>query len=562
VFLREFADMKLRHHLALLLFVACTTLLLLGTTALVQFSRNESMLQQLTESAIPGFLGAAQLESELKSMQLATLNMLSAPNDAVAQQDQAKLNASRQEITSLLEKQKVAADNATQQGLLQQASESFDSYDRTLNDVIKTRLAGQREIAEAILAGSSDQYIQELEQIFETLRIEKRRTRDESMLALQEARDGSVKILIGMTAVTVVLLFGMGFRMYRQITVPLADMEKTMAEIASSLDFTRRVPLMRKDEIGQSIMAFNGLLDTLQGSLGEMVQVIRHNESAAIDLHQSAVTLAYIASQGDISSKDVQMSVREIQLQIDRIKEDTQQAGNLTSKSGQQATENGNVIRSTVTGVNLLAQKVEVAAGRVYELAVAGNNISGQVKEIREIADQTNLLALNAAIEAARAGESGRGFAVVADEVRKLAERVTQATVTISSQVGEIAQISQDSTQLMRQVVDDMKTSIEHASYAGDAMSNIEQSAQQVVSMVNQIDHQVGIGHASSCEIVQRMDTIDELMKKANLAAHETRNLADTIRTFSTDMASIVNRFRIAAHDLKPLTDSGTVTLF
>lgn len=554
--------MKLRHHLALLLFVACTTLLLLGTTALVQFSRNERMLQQLTESAIPGFLGAAQLESELKSMQLATLNMLAAPNDAVAQQDQAKLNASRQEIASLLEKQKVAADNATQQGLAQQASESFDSYDRTLNDVIKTRLAGQREIAEAILAGSSDQYIQELEQIFETLRIEKRRTRDESLRALQEARDGSVKILIGMTAVTVVLLFGMGFRMYRQITVPLADMEKTMGEIATSLDFTRRVPLMRKDEIGQSILAFNGLLDTLQGSLGEMVQVIRHNESAAIDLHQSAVTLAYIASQGDISSKDVQMSVREIQSQIDRIKEDTQQAGNLTSKSGQQATENGNVIRSTVTGVNLLAQKVEVAAGRVYELAVAGNNISGQVKEIREIADQTNLLALNAAIEAARAGESGRGFAVVADEVRKLAERVTQATVTISSQVGEIAQISQDSTQLMRQVVDDMKTSIEHASYAGDAMSNIEQSAQQVVSMVNQIDHQVGIGHASSCEIVQRMDTIDELMKKANLAAHETRNLADTIRTFSTDMASIVNRFRIAAHDLKPLTDSGTVTLF
>ena len=36
-----------------------------------------------------------------------------------------------------------------------------------------------------------------------------------------------------------------------------------MTEIAGSLDLTRRVPVTRKDEIGQAIKAFNSLLDTL-----------------------------------------------------------------------------------------------------------------------------------------------------------------------------------------------------------------------------------------------------------------------------------------------------------
>ena len=203
------------------------------------------------------------------------------------------------------------------------------------------------------------------------------------------------------------------------------------------------------------------------------------------------------------------------------------------------------VIRETVERIDALAQRVEKAAGEVYALATAGKNIAVRVKEIREIADQTNLLALNAAIEAARAGESGRGFAVVADEVGKLAERVTTATVNITEQVRNIDTISGLSSELMRQVVSDIASNIELTRSAGTAMAAIEDSAQEVVSVVSQIGEQVHVGHASSQEIVAQVDSIDALMVKANATAANTRDFADTIRNMSSRMADIVNRFRI-----------------
>lgn len=286
-------------------------------------------------------------------------------------------------------------------------------------------------------------------------------------------------------------------------------------------------------------------MEVLENSLSEMARVIRNNEVAAIEMHRSAADLASNAAIGHMSSKDIQIAIKEIQDQINRIHSDTRHAVDLTDQSGTKAVDNGAVIREAADRIHVLAQTVESAANRVYALATAGNKIAGLVSEIREIADQTNLLALNAAIEAARAGQSGRGFAVVADEVRKLAERVAIATRSISEQVKDIDSIAGASTKLMHQVVADMKLSIDLTGSAGVAMADIESSSRQVISVVNQIGQNVSVGYASSNDIVVRIDTIDDLMSKVNVAANHTKQSADVVREISGRMADIVNRFQI-----------------
>jgi methyl-accepting chemotaxis protein len=359
--------------------------------------------------------------------------------------------------------------------------------------------------------------------------------------------------------IALIVLIAAGVKLYRQISEPLLTMERTMMEISQSLDLTRRVPITRNDEIGQAIVAFNSLLDTLQASLSEMIQIIKNNEVASVEMHRSAIVLASMASNGDSASKEIYSAVMAIQSQIDHITQGTHEAGSLTTESGEKATENGRVIRETVERILALAQSVGTASDQVFALVQAGAKIADVVAEIRQIADQTNLLALNAAIEAARAGDTGRGFAVVADEVRKLAERVAMATESVSVQISEIDATSSTTADLMNRVVADMEKSMDLARSAGSSMGLIEESATKVIGVVDKIQHLVGVGQTSSRNIVEQIDTIQALMGNANSAAAHTRNSADVIRDISARMTTIVDRFKVGSDGLIVGAERGSV---
>jgi len=215
----------------------------------------------------------------------------------------------------------------------------------------------------------------------------------------------TVRVLGGAGGLTLLILIALVIRLHRNIVRPLRAMEGTMAGIAQSLDFTRRVPVARNDEIGQSVRAFNALLDTLQRSLGAMVGIIRSNEHATAEMHQSALVVAHIASEGSDSSKRIQQAVQSIQAHILEIDRESRQAGRISEESSATATSRSAVIRETANRIDALAAHIDGTSAQVFALAGEVGEIESVVSEIRQIADQTNLLALNAAIE----GRAGRG---------------------------------------------------------------------------------------------------------------------------------------------------------
>lgn len=537
--------MSIRQNLVVLIVITAALLLSIGVIGNSQLRHHGELIQTLTDNAIPGALLASDLVADLKQAELDLVELVFAPGPEIAAKAQERLHAQLGRVSASLDTLGRLPSTDKENGLLEHARQRLADYRSASDDVVVHALAGRRVLAEASLYANVAGYKDELQQVLGDLRIEKGRSKDASLVAVQDELARTTRVLGWAGGITLVILIALAIRLHRNIVRPLRAMEGTMAGIAISLDFTQRVPVIRNDEIGQSVRAFNALLDTLQRSLGAIIGVIRNNERATAEMHKSALVVADIASEGNDASKRIQQAVHSIQQHILEIDRESRQAGRITEESSQEASSRSAVIRETANRIDALAVHLDAASAQVFALAEEVGEIESVVSEIRQIADQTNLLALNAAIEAARAGETGRGFAVVADEVRKLAERAAAATELINQRIGGIHRASHDCTGLMQRVGVEMEQSTSLARSAGEAIELIEQSATRVIDAVSEIICLVQIGQGAGVEIVAQVGTIDVLLDRAHQAAGYTKEAADRIREISQDLATIVSRFRI-----------------
>ncbi len=164
--------------------------------------------------------------------------------------------------------------------------------------------------------------------------------------------------------------------------------------------------------------------------------------------------------------------------------------------------------------------KLQTEMGVLSEHAQAINEI---MNVISDIADQTNLLALNAAIEAARAGEAGRGFAVVADEVRNLAEKTMTSTTDVGNAISAIQKSTADNTRLVVDAVKKIERVTEMVSGAGEALLGIVQLADTTADQVRAIATASEEQSATSEEITQSVDSINNIAKETTNNMQEAR---------------------------------------
>lgn len=258
--------MTIRHRISLLIVLMFAALAAIGSYAVYQSRGSAVEVRRVTQGVVPSALASADLVSQLKDVQLATMVMVYAPDDNMVSQAKATLQAKEGTLRDALMLQARDAKGQAQTGLVSQAKDSLANYFSAIDDTTKMKAAGKTALAQAYLYANVAEYRDELEGIVNTLRVEKNREKDDAITALNRNLQTTTTTVTVVTLAAISLLSVIGLLLYRQIVRPLSRMQQEMTEIAANQDFTRRLPVDRMDEVGHSIVAFNGMIERIQKS--------------------------------------------------------------------------------------------------------------------------------------------------------------------------------------------------------------------------------------------------------------------------------------------------------
>ncbi|MDP9583821.1 UNVERIFIED_ORG: chemotaxis protein histidine kinase CheA [Burkholderia contaminans] len=283
--------MTIRHRITLLVVLTFFALSAIGVYAVYQTRKSASEVRQVTQGIVPSALASADLVADVKNIQIATMTLVYAPDANTAAQARDELKAKQAALRAALDAQAKSAVGQAQQGLVAQAKDSATNYFAAIDDTVKMKADGKPEMAQAYLFANVAQYRDELESIVDTLRVEKNRQKDDAIRALNGMLSTTATAIAAVAGTVVVLLTALGFVLYRQIARPLIGMQTAMSEIATSQDFTRRVPVGRMDEIGHSIVAFNGMIEKIQENAAQLKQKTADIQAMLQNMQQGILTV-------------------------------------------------------------------------------------------------------------------------------------------------------------------------------------------------------------------------------------------------------------------------------
>jgi methyl-accepting chemotaxis protein len=299
------------------------------------------------------------------------------------------------------------------------------------------------------------------------------------------------------------------------------------------------------DEIGRLMIAFS----SMQTKLREMITEIKSGAQlllvSAQEISRTSEALSESANEQSQAASTMAATVEELTVSISHVANSASEAHAISSESGRQSVDGGEVIQNTLNSMDRIAGTVQNSSQQIDELGRHIQQISSIVNVISGIAEQTNLLALNAAIEAARAGEQGRGFAVVADEVRLLAQRTGTSTSEISEMISKIQASAQDAVAQMGVGVEQVNQGVQLATSANAAIEQIRDGSGRIVSVVDQISTALNEQSAASQDVARSVEHIAQMAQASSEAIRGASQSASDIERLAHGLNSQVAQFKL-----------------
>ncbi|TCD20795.1 methyl-accepting chemotaxis protein [Pseudomonas sp. IC_126] len=537
--------MTIKLRLIALVSIALLSLFAVGALGLIQLRKLDASVAHITSNEVPRLVDAKTFAGRYQELRGIIFRHIADPDSARKRMLDEQLKRKGRELDEDLARAIAEADS-------EEATRALEEFRKTVNAYLivgETALARSRQNqTEAAMELASSPFIEDAAiltgQLADQLSDDATAALNITQQASAEAYRTSFRLLLGIVLAALVVMMGFGLTLGRSIMAPLQAMRRTVMTIGETLDLTRRVGSRSNDEIGQTVQAFDTMIEALQRSFNDLAKNAEDVGRAAGVLRVNANEFSGSSVAQADAATQMAAGVEEMTVSIDHVAERAEDAAKLSTEAGNRAAEGVAVVQSTIDDLGMIAEEVNGTAESVHNLQQETTRISTVTGVIGDVAAQTNLLALNAAIEAARAGEQGRGFAVVADEVRKLAARTAESAAEITGIVAAIEQGASDVVKRMQQAVHTVQQSASRAEETGLAVQAIRTASTQTVELAAEISYAIREQSAASNLIAVQVEKIASMSETNTGTANQTSSQADDLHGLAERMLTDISRYR------------------
>lgn len=370
-----------------------------------------------------------------------------------------------------------------------------------------------------------------------------------SVLVMDKTMSKNRIYILVFTAGSVILGFFAAGMITRMIAHPLARSAEFADNMAQG-DFTKRLDINQKDEIGTLARAMNKMTSNLGKMFSEIsrdvdILNLSSSELSAISLqmHQGSEQTSNRAEKVAVASEEMRSNMTSVSAATEQT---AANVGMVASATEEMSSTVNEIAQNSqrARGITDKAVKQALSASeKVEDLGESARKINHVVETINDISDQVNLLALNATIEAARAGEAGKGFAVVAKEIKDLASQTAEATQEIKENISysqnatkkivyeieEVSNVIKD----INDIVTTISTAVEEqAVTTREVAQNISQASEGIQEVTNNVSQSTAVAGEITRDIAgvtQEAGEISASSSQVNIRAEQLSKLAEKL---------------------------------